>query len=147
MRSPDKRSRLLSAALELFQSRGFDNVAVPEVAQAAGVATGTIYRHFKDKQALGNGLYRAWRNTYSGFVLEPAPPGTPPREEFAAKPAAAPKVLDRLDIDPSPARRACLPVAPSDSRSGATVPSVGSRCFLAPSTDGARAAISGHSPA
>ena len=82
MRSPDKRSRLLSAALELVQSRGFDNVAVPEVAQAAGVATGTIYRYFKDKQALGNALYRYWRNTYNGFVLVPSAPELPPREEF-----------------------------------------------------------------
>ena len=83
MRTPDKHSRLLGAALELFQSRGFDNVAVPEVAKAAGVATGTIYRYFKDKQALGNGLYRYWRNTYNGFVLVPAPPGLPAKEEFA----------------------------------------------------------------
>ncbi len=83
LRPPDKHSRLLGAALALFQSRGFDNVAVPEVAKAAGVATGTIYRYFKDKQALGNALYRYWRNTYNGFVLVPTPPETPPQEAFA----------------------------------------------------------------
>ena len=38
----DKRARLLEAALELFETRGFDGVAVPEIAKAAGVATGTL---------------------------------------------------------------------------------------------------------
>jgi AcrR family transcriptional regulator len=54
----DKRDRLLTAALELFETRGFDGVAVPEIAARAGVATGTIYRYFATKEALVNALYR-----------------------------------------------------------------------------------------
>ncbi|HEY4124317.1 MAG TPA: helix-turn-helix domain-containing protein, partial [Rhizomicrobium sp.] len=52
----DKRERLLDAALELFELRGFDGVAVPEIAHMAGVATGTIYRYFETKEALVNAL-------------------------------------------------------------------------------------------
>ncbi|MBU6474158.1 MAG: TetR/AcrR family transcriptional regulator, partial [Alphaproteobacteria bacterium] len=82
LRTPDKHNRLLGAALELFESRGVDSVTVPQVAKAAGVATGTIYLYFKDKTALVNAVHHYWRNTYNGFVLVPAPPGLPTKEEF-----------------------------------------------------------------
>jgi TetR/AcrR family transcriptional regulator, repressor of fatR-cypB operon len=54
----DKRRLLLDAALKLFAERGFHGVAVPEVAQAAGVGTGTLYHYFDNKQELVNELYR-----------------------------------------------------------------------------------------
>jgi AcrR family transcriptional regulator len=48
----DKREAILRAALELFSERGFYGTAVPLIAERAKVATGTIYRHFKDKESL-----------------------------------------------------------------------------------------------
>lgn len=54
----DKRRQLLDAALKLFSERGYHGVAVPEVAQAAGVGTGTLYHYFENKQQLVNELYR-----------------------------------------------------------------------------------------
>ena len=54
----DKRTAILEAALAVFAERGVDGVAVPEIAQRAGVATGTIYRYFASKEALVNDLYR-----------------------------------------------------------------------------------------
>jgi len=71
--SDDKRVRLLTAALDLFGARGFDGVAVPEIARAADVATGTIYRYFRDKEDLVNGLYRHWKAAYNAFVFAPVP--------------------------------------------------------------------------
>lgn len=79
---PDKRARLLDAALALFESRGFDGVAVPEIARAAGVATGTVYLYFQDKRALVNALYRHWKSAYNRFVLAPLPPGLLVRDQF-----------------------------------------------------------------
>ena len=79
----DKRSRLLDAALELFETRGFDGVAVPEIAKAAGVATGTLYLYFRDKAALVNALYRHWKNAYNASVLAPLPGGIVPRQAFS----------------------------------------------------------------
>ena len=70
-RVDDKRARLLDAALDLFETRGFDGVAVPEIAAKAGVATGTIYRYFKDKGALVNALYQHWKRYYNTIVLAP----------------------------------------------------------------------------
>jgi len=78
----DKRARLLAAALALFETRGFDGVAVPEIARAAGVATGTLYLYFKDKQALVNALYRHWKERYNDMVLAPLPPGLVLRDRF-----------------------------------------------------------------
>ncbi len=41
--------RILSAALDLFVSRGFEGVSVDEIAEAAGVTKGAIYFHFATK--------------------------------------------------------------------------------------------------
>jgi TetR/AcrR family transcriptional regulator, repressor of fatR-cypB operon len=79
----DKRAKLLDAALELFETRGFDGVAVPEIAKEAGVATGTLYLYFKDKAALVNALYRHWKSAYNAMVLAPPPEGLSPREIFS----------------------------------------------------------------
>lgn len=79
----DKRQRILEAALRLFDARGFDATAVPEIAREAGVATGTIYRYFKDKQALGNALYRHWRQACATLALAPVPASMPAQARFA----------------------------------------------------------------
>jgi AcrR family transcriptional regulator len=79
----DKRARLLAAALDLFETRGFDGVAVPEIAAKAGVAVGTVYRYFETKEALVNALYRQWKQAYNDLVLAPAPRGLKPRELFS----------------------------------------------------------------
>lgn len=83
-RVDDKRARLLDAALDLFETRGFDGVAVPEIAAKAGVATGTVYRYFESKEALVNALYRHWKSTYNVIVLAPLPPALSVRQRFGA---------------------------------------------------------------
>jgi TetR/AcrR family transcriptional regulator, repressor of fatR-cypB operon len=78
----DKRTLLLDAALGLFETRGFDGVAVPEIAKAAGVATGTVYVYFHDKEALVNALYHHWKTIYNDMVLAPLPDGLLVRDKF-----------------------------------------------------------------
>lgn len=46
------RTRLLEAATKLFQTRGYQHTSVDEIAREAGVAKGTVYVHFKNKQEL-----------------------------------------------------------------------------------------------
>jgi AcrR family transcriptional regulator len=46
------RTRVLEAAQHLFTHAGFDETAMTDVAQRAGVAVGTLYHHFRDKHAL-----------------------------------------------------------------------------------------------
>lgn len=78
----DKRARLLDAALDLFETRGFDGVAVPEIAAKAGVAVGTVYRYFAGKEALVNALFRHWKGIYHEVVGAPVPPRLNARQEF-----------------------------------------------------------------
>jgi AcrR family transcriptional regulator len=47
-----QRERILDAARFLFASRGFDAVAMSDVAEHAGVARATVFNHFGSKRAL-----------------------------------------------------------------------------------------------
>src|SRR5512144_11265 len=51
-RSSDKRERILSAAERIFARHGFFAAKVSDVAKEAGVADGTIYLYFKNKDDL-----------------------------------------------------------------------------------------------
>src|SRR5215212_2071119 len=46
------RQKLIRAGLELFTTFGFRATTTPEIAARAGVAEGTIYRHFSGKEDL-----------------------------------------------------------------------------------------------
>ncbi len=48
----EKRERILAAALRAFAQNGFYNTRVSEIASQAGVADGTIYLYFKNKDDL-----------------------------------------------------------------------------------------------
>lgn len=48
----DSRRRLLEVAIEQFSIRGYADVTVSGIAAAAGIAKGTVYRHFPSKDAL-----------------------------------------------------------------------------------------------
>lgn len=48
----DKREAILHAARELFATQGYDETTIAQVAQAAGVAVGTVYLYFTNKRAL-----------------------------------------------------------------------------------------------
>jgi TetR/AcrR family fatty acid metabolism transcriptional regulator len=49
-RSDDKRSRILLAAVKVFARRGYFASRVADVARRAGVADGTIYLYFRNKE-------------------------------------------------------------------------------------------------
>ena len=49
---PEKRRRILAAAIQTFGRRGFHEARIAEIAGAAGVAEGTVYLYFKNKEDL-----------------------------------------------------------------------------------------------
>lgn len=51
-KSAARREAIVAAALEEFTARGFAAARLDDVAKRAGVAKGTIYLHFRDKEAL-----------------------------------------------------------------------------------------------
>jgi AcrR family transcriptional regulator len=54
-----RRQAILAAALREFSARGFAAARLDDVALAAGVAKGTIYLYFRDKEALFQDLIRS----------------------------------------------------------------------------------------
>lgn len=64
------RQRLIRAALELFTTRGYHDTTTAQIAKKAGIAEGTIYRHFASKQQLVNDLYRAAQRWAAKVVQE-----------------------------------------------------------------------------
>ena len=48
----ERRKAILDAALEIFSSEGFEAARLDDVARKAGVAKGTLYLYFPDKEAL-----------------------------------------------------------------------------------------------
>src|SRR5215203_1943004 len=57
-KSAATREAILAAALDEFTARGFAAARLDDVARRAGVAKGTIYLHFADKETLFQELIR-----------------------------------------------------------------------------------------
>ena len=74
------RQRLMRAALELFTTLGYHGSTTPQIAERAGIAEGTIYRHFAGKQPLLNEVYRASVQTFTRLLRE-----TPPQQGCQAR--------------------------------------------------------------
>lgn len=52
----DKRSRLTRAAAELTYARGFANVSLADIAEAADMPLGGVYYYFRTKAAIGEAI-------------------------------------------------------------------------------------------
>src|ERR1043165_8378937 len=57
-RAAERRQAIIDAAMEEFISRGFAATRLDDIAKRAGVAKGTIYLHFKDKESMFEELIR-----------------------------------------------------------------------------------------
>ena len=85
MRQADlTRQRLVRAALELFTTRGYHDTTTPLIAKKAGIAEGTIYRHFDSKEHLLNELYRGAARWATKLVQDAAQAPGSPRERLHA---------------------------------------------------------------
>ena len=93
------RQRLLRAALDLYTTVGFRATTTPAIAARAGVAEGTIYRHFSGKEHLLNEVYRNAQRWGSGLVKEGEPNGQHSVPERLA--GIAQRLLDAAARDPS----------------------------------------------
>jgi AcrR family transcriptional regulator len=57
-RAAERRAAIIEAAMDEFIARGFAATRLDDVAKRAGVAKGTIYLHFKDKESMFEELIR-----------------------------------------------------------------------------------------
>jgi TetR/AcrR family fatty acid metabolism transcriptional regulator len=69
------RNRILAAAQERFADFGYRRTGIAEIARDAGVAPGTVYRYFENKEevfraVMRDGLHR-WLDTARRVLAEP----------------------------------------------------------------------------
>ncbi|MBV9564316.1 MAG: helix-turn-helix transcriptional regulator [Bradyrhizobium sp.] len=57
-RAAERRAAIVEAAFDEFVARGFAATRLDDIASRAGVAKGTIYLHFKDKESMFEELVR-----------------------------------------------------------------------------------------
>ena len=57
-RAAERREAIIAAAMDEFIAQGFAATRLDDVAKRAGVAKGTIYLHFKDKESMFEELIR-----------------------------------------------------------------------------------------
>jgi len=67
-RSAARRAEILTAALDEFSERGFAATRLDDVARRAGVAKGTIYLYFRDKESLFQELIRTMLTPLVGTI-------------------------------------------------------------------------------
>lgn len=53
----EKREKILNAALELIIRRGLQHTPMSQIADKAGVGMGSVYKRFKNKEDIVNGIY------------------------------------------------------------------------------------------
>jgi AcrR family transcriptional regulator len=69
-RAAERRDAILAAALDEFSAQGFAATRLDDVAKRAGVAKGTIYLYFADKETLFQELIRAELSPVVGGLIQ-----------------------------------------------------------------------------
>lgn len=96
------RVAVLEAAARLFAEHGVAAVSMDQVAAAAGVGKGTIFRRFGDKSGLATALLDAREHALQEAILHGPPPlgpGADPPERLAAFAGAyLDYLLEHLDL-------------------------------------------------
>jgi AcrR family transcriptional regulator len=83
-RAAERRQAIIEAAMEEFISRGFAATRLDDIARRAGVAKGTIYLHFKDKESMFEELIRTAIVPLVGRMQGPLPTGGTVRDLIEA---------------------------------------------------------------
>jgi len=69
-RDPNRRDKILSAALDCFVERGFAATTIDDVRRASGASTGSIYHHFGGKEQIAAALYVDGLGEYQAGLLK-----------------------------------------------------------------------------
>jgi AcrR family transcriptional regulator len=79
-RAAERRAAIIEAALDEFIACGFTATRLDDVARRAGVAKGTIYLHFKDKESMFEELVRTAIVPLVGRLVAPPSIGASVRD-------------------------------------------------------------------
>ena len=67
----DKQAKIIEAAIEIFSEKGFAATSTSEIAKKAGVAEGTIFRHYQTKKGLLMSIVTpVWTKSVAPFLAK-----------------------------------------------------------------------------
>lgn len=83
-RGRETRERILNAAIHVFSEKGYHDASVSDVAHRAGVAVGTVYVHFENKNDLYKCMLERCNEIIQRRLATAAATGKTPREAAEA---------------------------------------------------------------
>lgn len=78
----DRRAELLAIAAALFAERGYKNTTVRDIADAAGILSGSLYHHFDSKETMADEILRTFLDDLFHRYRGIAERGPDPRKAF-----------------------------------------------------------------
>ena len=78
----DSKNQISKAALDLFIRKGIKATTTKEIAKKAGIAEGTIYRHFKSKNDIASELFLNYMTMFKDRLSEPEKNFNEPKESI-----------------------------------------------------------------
>jgi TetR/AcrR family transcriptional regulator, fatty acid metabolism regulator protein len=82
-RSARTRERIVAAATEVFARRGLHGARVADIAEAAGIAYGLVYHHFRNKEEILAAIFQERWSMHLRYLAEVADSPSPFRERIA----------------------------------------------------------------
>ncbi|WP_196812082.1 TetR/AcrR family transcriptional regulator [Nocardia sp. CNY236] len=90
-----RRSQLLALAAELFAERGLRATTVRDIADAAGILSGSLYHHFDSKESMVDEILRGFLDDLFGRYREIVASGLSSRDTLEALVLASCQSFDR----------------------------------------------------
>ncbi|WP_156910237.1 TetR/AcrR family transcriptional regulator [Nocardia mangyaensis] len=90
-----RRAELLDLAADLFAERGLRATTVRDIADSAGILSGSLYHHFDSKEAMVDEILRGFLDDLFGRYREIATAGLSSRETLEALVIASYEAFDR----------------------------------------------------
>jgi AcrR family transcriptional regulator len=91
----ERRAELLDLAARLFAERGFRATTVRDIADAAGILSGSLYHHFDSKESMVDEILTRFQEELFGRYEEIVAEGKGPRETLEAVVVASFDAIDR----------------------------------------------------
>ncbi|MGB3771462.1 MAG: TetR/AcrR family transcriptional regulator [Rhodococcus sp. (in: high G+C Gram-positive bacteria)] len=94
-RNGNRRSELLDLAAELFAENGLKSTTVRDIADAAGILSGSLYHHFDTKETMVDEILREFLDELFGSYREIVASNADARERLEALVATSFDAIDR----------------------------------------------------
>lgn len=90
-----RRAELLRIAADLFATKGFKNTTVRDIADAAGILSGSLYHHFDSKESMIDEILSTFQEELFGAYTEIIAGSADPRAKLEAAVRVSFEAIDR----------------------------------------------------